>query len=69
MKTAESEVLRRALAGDKYTDEGTLHAHQLIENITEARANGYDLACPQCGVGIYDDSDAHEEWCPTLRDT
>ena len=34
------------------------------KNVREARANGFDLLCAVCGIGIHDDSDTHEPWCP-----
>ena len=34
-----------------------------MENVQEARANGYDLVCSECGAGIYDDADLHDESC------
>lgn len=38
-----------------------------LRNVKEARECGYDLLCAVCGVGIYDDSDEHEAWCPQSR--
>lgn len=33
----------------------------LLENAAEARANGYDLVCAECGCGINDDFDLHDQ--------
>jgi hypothetical protein len=35
-----------------------------MENVREARENGYDRLCATCGVGVYDASDIHERTCP-----
>lgn len=37
-------------------------------NVTAARENGYDFCCAVCGVGLADDSDEHEGWCPESDD-
>lgn len=34
-----------------------------LENALDARENGYDLVCAECGAGITDDSDLHERGC------
>lgn len=31
-----------------------------LYNVREARENGYDRVCVECGVGVVDDSDMHE---------
>lgn len=40
-----------------------MHARRFVENVTEARANGYDFVCAECGAGILDESDEHEPDC------
>lgn len=43
---------------------------RLLRNITDARSNGYDLVCAQCGMGMTDDEfeseDAHDIGCPNI---
>jgi hypothetical protein len=34
-----------------------------LENALDARDNGYDFVCAECGAGIHDDSDEHERGC------
>lgn len=34
-----------------------------MNNVREARENGYDRLCAECGVGVYDDTDIHERGC------
>ena len=67
MRTSESLALLRELGVTDPTASPTTiegwHARTFIENVTEARANGFDVACVECGVGIYDESDEHESWC------
>jgi hypothetical protein len=36
---------------------------RFLENVLEARENGYDLVCVECGGGIYDDGDLHDRGC------
>jgi hypothetical protein len=36
---------------------------RFLKNVREARENGYDLCCSECGAGIYDDSDDHDFYC------
>ena len=38
-------------------------AARFIPNVIEARENGYEEVCAECGVGIYDDTDMHERGC------
>ena len=41
---------------------------RFMVNVREARENGYDLVCAECGVGMndedFDDAEAHEARCP-----
>lgn len=37
---------------------------RFMENVVEARENGYDRVCAGCGCGMVDDSDIHERDCP-----
>jgi hypothetical protein len=34
-----------------------------LENAVEARENGYDFVCAECGAGIFDDGDMHDTSC------
>jgi hypothetical protein len=54
---------RASAADEEFRDKG------LVENVLEARSNGYDTVCTDCGVGITDESDMHERWCPQFVDT
>jgi hypothetical protein len=47
---------------EPYDDE------RFLRNVREARANGFDLCCSDCGSGIQDDSDGHEMFCPQNPD-
>jgi hypothetical protein len=42
---------------------------RFMENVREARDNGYDRVCAACGVGVYDESDIHERSCPEFVET
>ena len=69
VRTSESVKLAREVANyEAPTTEDEWHARHFIDNVTEARANGFDVACVECGVGIYDESDAHETWCKLGRE-
>jgi hypothetical protein len=37
---------------------------RFLDNVAEARENGYDLCCVDCGVGLFDDTDEHDTYCP-----
>lgn len=67
MKSVESEKLRKLFAVDKPTTVAEHHAHDMLFNLAEARENGYDAACVECGtaIGMLDDEDEqmHEDWC------
>lgn len=34
-----------------------------MQHVRDARENGYELVCVECGVGVADDSDMHERGC------
>jgi hypothetical protein len=45
-------------------ERGEFPASTFLLNLKEARENGYELVCAECGVGINDDSDWHDSGCP-----
>ena len=53
MTSAELDDLRQVVDNDTF-----------LENAAEARSNGFDRLCSQCGVGVFDSSDIHERRCP-----
>lgn len=67
MRTAESERLRQLLAVEEPTTDEEYKAHTFLFNLAEARENGYDAACVECGMAIgllgEDDEQYHEDWC------
>lgn len=63
MKTVESERYRALLRVEKPTTLAERHAKSFIENVTDARENGFALVCAECGMGMSDDSDEHDYWC------
>lgn len=67
MRTAESERLRKLLAVEKPTTVEEWNARTFLFNLAEARDNGFDSACVECGIaiGLLDDEDeqVHEDWC------
>lgn len=36
---------------------------QFLENALDARENGYDLVCVECGAGVADGFDLHDSGC------
>ena len=58
------------IQGDRGMSERVLTADEqarwdamFMGNIREARANGFALACSECGCGILDATDLHDYWC------
>jgi hypothetical protein len=48
------------------TDKATVEVlvdEAFMKNVREARENGYDRLCAECGCGIYDVSDFHDRAC------
>lgn len=41
---------------------------RFIHNVADARDNGFELVCAQCGIGMtddeFEDADAHDTGCP-----
>lgn len=72
MRTSESIAFQRLLGVADPTARldtiEAMNARRFIENITEARANGYEFACTECGMGIFDDNDEHESGCKIGND-
>jgi hypothetical protein len=70
VKSVQSEQLRALLAVDRPQTAEEWHAHNFLFNVAEARENGFDLVCPECGcspeVAGFDEDDPerwHEDWC------
>jgi hypothetical protein len=66
MNARERDALDRYITGNYGEDqfrEPSVSDESVIENIHEARDNGYDFACVECGVGITDSSDIHDLYC------
>lgn len=38
-----------------------------LENVAEARENGFPELCAECGVGDHTDPTMHERWCSTYE--
>jgi hypothetical protein len=34
-----------------------------LSNVADARENGFEFVCSECGSGIYDENDMHDSWC------
>jgi hypothetical protein len=47
---------------------GGMNDDRFMKNIADARENGYDICCVDCGVGLFDDSDEHDTYCPRNPD-
>lgn len=66
MNQRERDALDRHITGNYGEDqfrEPSVDDETVIDNVHEARANGFDLCCSECGVGINDASDMHESRC------
>lgn len=66
MKTATSERYRVLIANnERYSSGEVNHAHAFVENVVDARDNGHDVVCVECGMGMGspDGMDEHEDWC------
>ena len=40
---------------------------KFMANVREARENGHDIVCVECGSGIFDDSDIHDRECSSYE--
>lgn len=63
MRTHESLEMLKALRVEKPTTVEEWQAKTFIENVAWARDCGFSLVCAECGVGVSDESDEHEDWC------
>lgn len=50
---------------DEVSDETqAMLDRSFMDNVREARENGFDVVCVICGVGVSDGLDIHERGCP-----
>jgi hypothetical protein len=64
MTSPYDDLRGRIMDGNMTPADESFRDITLLENVAEARSNGYDRCCAECGAGITDDSDIHAGWCP-----
>ena len=60
------DLLRARLGQDEVNKEDeAFRDKKLVKNARDARENGYDIVCAQCGSAYeLDTLTMHETWCP-----